>query len=402
VHPFIGIAQALHRRGNDVTVVASEPFGPLVRQSGLNFVEYLSEREYRQVIEDPDLWHPRKGTYLILRTLSGHLRRAYSRLSEIVDPDRTVFVNHTLSFPARLYAEKHHVREATLHLQPATFRSVMQPATFIPGRDLSWMPTRLTRLMWWVIDRMIDRHMLPALNALRGDLDLPFTSRVLKNCIHSTQCTVGLFPEWFAPPAPDWPATARLTGFPLFDATDHHELSPGLEAFLSAGDPPLVFTPGTAHTRADRFFQAAVEAASRLGRRAVLLTRFAEHLPEELPAHVYRESYVPFSRLLPRCAAIVHHGGIGTCAQGLAAGLPQLTMPMGFDQPDNVTHLHRLGVASWITPRKFTGERVARALGRLLENRQVADACARWRDQIAASDPVARTCEILEEVRSGK
>ena len=66
-----------------------------------------------------------------------------------------------------------------------------------------------------------------------------------------------------------------------------------------------------------------------------LLTRYPEQLPPALPASVRHERYVPFSAILPRCAAIVHHGGIGTCAQALAAGIPQLVSPFGFDQPDN-------------------------------------------------------------------
>ena len=68
----------------------------------------------------------------------------------------------------------------------------------------------------------------------------------------------------------------------------------------------------------------------------------------------------------------MHHGGIGTCAQGLAAGIPQLVMPMGFDQPDNAARLVTLGVGSWLAPGKFIGERVARKLSRLLADESVA------------------------------
>ena len=62
---------------------------------------------------------------------------------------------------------------------------------------------------------------------------------------------------------------------------------------------------------------------------------------------------MPFSSVFPLCAAVVHHGGIGTCAQALAAGVPQLTMPLAFDQPDNATRLSRLGVARWIVLTSF-------------------------------------------------
>jgi UDP:flavonoid glycosyltransferase YjiC (YdhE family) len=117
---------------------------------------------------------------------------------------------------------------------------------------------------------------------------------------------------------------------------------------------------------------------------------------------VRHETYIPFSQVLPRCAAIVHHGGIGTCAQGLAAGIPQLVMPMGFDQPDNATRLARLGVAGWVTPGKFTGKRVAVALEKLLGLPGVLEACDRWRQRIVGEQPLERTCELIEEVAEGK
>ena len=107
---------------------------------------------------------------------------------------------------------------------------------------------------------------------------------------------------------------------------------------------------------------------------------------------------MPLAHVLPRCAALVSHGGIGTLAQGLAAGVPQLTMPMGFDQPDNVTRLERLGVGRWLVPAKFDGERVASALAGLLDNDGTAASCRRWADQIRGHDAIAETCDLLEQL----
>jgi rhamnosyltransferase subunit B len=113
-------------------------------------------------------------------------------------------------------------------------------------------------------------------------------------------------------------------------------------------------------------------------------------------ADARHEPYVPFSHVLPRCAAIAHHGGIGTCGQGLAAGVPQLTMPLGFDQPDNTTRLWRLGVARWVRPHVFRGERVAAELAALLSDSGVAERCGHWAQEMRRSDPVGETCALLE------
>jgi UDP:flavonoid glycosyltransferase YjiC (YdhE family) len=246
----------------------------------------------------------------------------------------------------------------------------------------------------------------PALNAWRAELGLPAVSRVFRSWLNSPQRVIGLFPPWFAPPQPDWPPALRLTGFPLFDESDPSkaaDLDGGAETqdlrrFLDEGGAPIAFTPGTANAHAQRFLQAGVEAAVRLNRRALLLTRRGHQVPRDLPPSIRHVSYAPFSQLLPRCAALVHHGGIGTCAQALAAGIPQLVMPMGFDQPDNAARLKRLGVGAALVPAKFTGARVASELTTLLSHPAAAAACRHWSQAIAASRPIDETCDLLERI----
>jgi UDP:flavonoid glycosyltransferase YjiC (YdhE family) len=222
-------------------------------------------------------------------------------------------------------------------------------------------------------------------------------SRVFRTWIHSPRRVIGLLPDWFGPPQPDWPAALRLTGFPLYDESEQADIPDSLRRFLDAGPPPILFTPGSANQDAARFFRAAIDASARLGRRALLLTRYAGHLPP-LPPTAYHETFVPLSHVLPRCAALVSHAGIGTLAQGLAAGVPQLTMPMGFDQPDNATRLHRLGVARWVLPSQFDGPRVASALQPLLDDAQTASQCRHWASRIRARDAIGDTCDLLEQL----
>jgi UDP:flavonoid glycosyltransferase YjiC (YdhE family) len=399
VLPFVGVGRALRDRGHDVTLITSEPFRPVAEQAGLRFSGTMTKAEFDSLTNNPDIWHPRKGMQILLRLIGEWMRAGYDLLRPLYEPGRTVLVGHALSLSTRMLEEKHGVPAVTLHLAPSAFRTLHQMPAFRAGSDLSDWPRPLKRLMWWIADRFyLDPYITPELNRWRAELGLPPVSRPLREWIHSPQRTIGLFPDWFGPPQPDWPAAVRLTGFPLFDAAQPHDVDPALEDYLNEGDPPIVFTPGTANQHARRFFAAGAEATARLGRRAIFLTGYPDHLPIPLPNHVCHETYVPFSRVLPRCAGIVHHAGIGTCAQGLAAGIPQLTMPMGFDQPDNATRLQRLGVGAWVTPTKFTPARVASALERLLKDSGVAESCVRYRERVVAEQPLERTCELIEEV----
>ena len=116
-------------------------------------------------------------------------------------------------------------------------------------------------------------------------------------------------------------------------------------ADLAEGEAPIVFTSGSAMTRGNDFFAASAAACELLGRRALFVTRFPNQLPRPLPALVHHIHHAPFSQLLPRAAALVHRGGIGTAAQALKAGVPQLVAPCCYDQFDNAAHLQRLGVS---------------------------------------------------------
>ena len=92
----------------------------------------------------------------------------------------------------------------------------------------------------------------------------------------------------------------------------------------------------------------AVNACRELNRPGLLLSTFPENFPPDLPETVRPLSYVSFSQLLPHCSAIVHHGGIGTTSQALAAGIPQLIRPLAFDQFDNASRVEKLGRGRWL------------------------------------------------------
>lgn len=401
VNPFIGLGRRLRARGHEVVVLTAEPFGDAVRRAGLAFDSTWPAEAYHATTGDPDLWHPTRGLPVILRAAVGGMRDAYDVIARHYVPERTVVVGSALSLATRMFEESRGVPGATLHLQPAILRSRHRGPTIGPGLTLDAAPAWVRRLFWWGADRFIVDPVIEApLNAWRAELGLGPVTHPFAEWIHSPRCTVGLFPAWFADPQPDWPSQLTLTGFVRYDDPDLG-LSDGLERFLDAGEPPLVATAGTANRQAAAFFAAALEAARTLGRRVVLATQYPEQLPSRLPETTFVTAYAPFSLLLPRAAALIHHGGIGTTAQALAAGIPQLAVPISFDQPDNATRMARLGVGRWLRSGRATGRRMAGALAPLLRDAGVTAACIHWRRAIAENDAAERTCDVLEGAGRG-
>ncbi|OHB75073.1 MAG: hypothetical protein A2W31_04875 [Planctomycetes bacterium RBG_16_64_10] len=402
VHPLAGLGARLMRRGHQVTLFCSPRFEPLVRGLGLPFEPIGTAAEFAAVQRDPDLWHPLRGFGTVVRFgILPTMRRIYQAIAERYVPGSTVVGAHSLDFGARLAQEKLGVPVATIHLAPAVFRSVYLPPVLLPGVSGGLLPRWAIRFGYWLADTIVvDPPLAGPVNALRRELNLPPVRRLLDRWWYSPDRVVGLFPPWFGPPQPDWPPQTVLTGFPLWDAGELITAPESVREFLDQGDRPIVFTPGSAMIHARAFFQAAVDACWRLGRRGILLTGHAPQLPRALPRGVQHFDYVPFSQLLPHACAIVHHGGIGTTAQGLAAGIPQLVMPMAHDQHDNAARLVRLGVAATLRPRGFRGPAVARAVRRLVDSSRVAARCRDIARQLNGVDGLATACAVLEQLGS--
>ena len=200
-------------------------------------------------------------------------------------------------------------------------------------------------------------------------------------------------------PQPDWPAQTLVTGFPFYDQAEHGQgIDPDLERFLDAGPPPVVFTLGSSAVQhPGNFYHESLAAVRRLGCRAVLLLG-SNALPGPLPLGTVAFPYAPFSRVFPRASVIVHSGGIGTCAQALAAGRPMLVVPFAFDQPDNAARLKRLGLARTIPRKHYTAQRLYTELEHLLKDPAYAARAALAARSIKKENGVRAACDAIESL----
>ncbi|WP_020470743.1 glycosyltransferase [Zavarzinella formosa] len=401
VHPFIGLGRALRKRGHRVTLFSCEYFGETAAKSGLEFEETYSTEEYHQIQEDPDLWHPRRGMKAVLdrtQTVDGY-GKCLERIKEKNIPGETVLVGGSLALGPRIARDHLKIPLVTLHLQPSVIVSPISPPRMAAGKVPRWWPLWMRRLAYRFGEKyMVDPMLAPKVNEFRRGLGLPPVRNIISQYWHSPDAVVGLFPEWYANPAADWPANLRLASFPLYDEANVRGLTDEQQRFFDAGDPPIIVTFGTAMRHAKPYFTAAAEAISKLGRRGVLLTPYREQIPDPLPRGVIHADYIPLSQILPRSAVMIHHGGIGTAAQTLKAGIPHLVMPMTHDQPDNAVRLQNLGLGTWLSPKQFKPVNVARELAWLLTKDSVKTAAKQAAERLAKEDGLTTAAEIVEQV----
>jgi rhamnosyltransferase subunit B len=398
VHPFVGLGRELARRGYRVTLLAAGYFRDLVERAGLGFVDPWPEADFRDTIRDERIWHPLRGPRTILdRAVRPLLEPVHRIILERQSPGSTLVVGSSLAFGARVAQESHGIPLVTVHLSPVLFRSSFAGSR-LPGLFVHVGPPWFRRAQWRLVDTLVaDPAIRPWLNAFRSRFGLPPARRIWGEWMHSPLAVLGMFPKWFAPPQPDWPPRTRLTGFPLYSEEGVVEPSAADAAWVEA-ERPLVFTPGSANVFGHAFFAAAADACRRLGRPGLLLTRFPEQVPGTLPAGVRHCDFLPFRWLLRRATALVHHGGIGSASQALAAGIPQVIMPLAFDQFDNAARIERLGVGGSLVPRRFTGPAVARVLDDLLGDAGVHGRCAAVATQLAGDEGLVQAADAIERV----
>ena len=375
VFPYVALGAALAKRGHRATLVASENYRGLAEANGLAFRALFSRDENDRCFADPDFWHPLKGPIVAARWGVGFLPRQYELFAELAREGghgQPVFVASPGLVAARVVQDKLGTPLASVALQPWMIQSSSAPPVMPGGFTLPRRaPRPLAALYWRCIDLTGELLLFgKPLNALRARLGLAPVRRVFRWWI-SPQLVLGMFPDWYGLPQADWPPQLRLTGFPMYDGAAGDSrggggLPPDLSSFLDAGEPPVAFTFGTGMRHAAGVFRAAVGACKSLGVRGLLLTKYPDQVPPDLPPGVRHVPYAPFQRLFPRCAAVVHHGGIGTVAKSLAAGVPQVVLPVAFDQTDNAVRVKRLGAGDWLMARKATPPRLAAALARVM------------------------------------
>ena len=388
VFPFISVGRSLARRGHEVQFLTSEHFRAHVEREGLAFFSVLSSEDYLAATRDPKFWAGWWGLRETWQRWWAVVPNGYRELERHIRPGETVLFGSHLALWNRLAEEKHALPAATMHLVPSSLFSAENPspATFGP---LARLPPRAMRGVISLIERaIVDPLVLPDLNAFRGDLGLASVNRAATTWLNSPQRVICAFPDWFAAPAGDWPKNAVCSGFPRPAVPVGETLDAALAEFIARGSPPIAFTPGSGMPHAAVFFERALAACARLGRRAILLTQYPEQLPATLPDFAFHSRFVHYELLAPHVAAFVHHGGIGTTALLLASGTPQLITPFAIDQPDNAARAVQLGVAKRIAPRAPLGNWV-RALASLIDNPAIRSACSVYARKIA-NDPPAQ------------
>jgi UDP:flavonoid glycosyltransferase YjiC (YdhE family) len=406
VFPYIGIARVLARRGHRLVLATPQFYRAAVEREGLEFAPVGPDVDPNDQATVARIMDPRKGTEAILRDLlMPALRDSYEQLKDAVR-GADLLISHPVTFAAPVLADKMSLPWVSTVLAPISFFSTTDFPALPPAPrlvHLRWLGAGFGRLMVGLV-RRVTRSWMEPVYALRRDLGLARGGDPIYEGQFSPTLTLALFSRLLAAPQPDWPPNVRTTGFVFYNGPDA-TLDSEIETFLDAGPPPVVFTLGTsAVANAGRFYHESVEAARRLGLRAILLTGgFSENKPNlQRSRDVLAVDRAPHQLLFPRAAAVVHQGGIGTTGQALRAGHPTLIVPHAHDQPDNAFRVSNLGVSRTVFPGGYKAARVAKVVERLLLDPQYAERAKEVASVVSAEGGAEAAADALERLAYGR
>ena len=377
LHPYIALALEMKKRYIEPVIATSNTYRSRIESLGIEFhpirpiMPEPETPEYLRMIDG--VVDPNHGAeYLFKQILVPAIRGMYDDLNSAIK-DADLLVTHPIVLAGPLVAETSGIPWVSTVLAPASLWSEFDP--FVPPnmpwlhKVLSFFGPPAARTFEKFIKLLTDPWLVE-LYEFREALGLPPSGHPLFEGQYSPELNLALFANALCVPKSDWPQNTVITGFPFYDKKDNAPADPELMRFLDEGPRPIVFTLGSSavHLAGD-FYRESVAAAKLLKRRALLLVGNDENRPKErLPEGIAAFNYAPFGEVLPRAAAMVHQGGVGTTGQGMRAGIPMLVVPFAHDQPDNAARVTRLGVARTITRSEYKAERIARELRELLLN----------------------------------
>jgi UDP:flavonoid glycosyltransferase YjiC (YdhE family) len=202
-------------------------------------------------------------------------------------------------------------------------------------------------------------------------------------------------------PAKDWPTNLKLVGFPLQNRASMNSRSE-LDAFIEQQGVPLIFTSGTGVKDVAAIFTEGRKICEQLQVPGVFVGGASGAGLLQGSSRCLHLDYIDFEYALPKALAIIHHGGMGTTAQAIKAGIPQLVRPIKYDQPDNADRIYQLGLGTYVMPERFNEEAVAPMVGNMLQKAKHSQALRYYAEDVKNSAAIVEACNLIEQLGGGR
>lgn len=402
VQPYIALGKGLKTAGYDVRVLTSDDFESLVIDAGLEFCStgasieaMLQSDEWRKSMEGGNFLRILQRMTAAMKERAQNFAETMPRLFAGIDLIVTGMGGLGGTFSI---AEKLKIPVVQAYVFPITPTSAF-PGPLTPtlpfGKLLNRLSFQPVRLMLWQSVRSADAATRKKIGMPPPSFFGPYAELQRKR----VPVLYG-FSRHVLPQPADWDDLTHVTGYWFLDPLPAWQAPAALVDFLHAGAPPVYIGFGSMGNRnPEQTTAIALKALSISGQRGVLASGWGGLSQADLPDTVHMLSSVPHSWLFPRMTAVVHHGGAGTTAAGLRAGVPSIIVPFFGDQPFWGQRVADLGVGPQPIPKKsLTAEKLAGAINQAVTDSQMRQRAADLGEKIRAEDGVMQATALFEKL----
>lgn len=392
VQPFVALGAALRARGHHVRLTTSEEFRLLATDAGLEFRALRGSPQ--NFFADPDFVEVLKKTTSMTKITAAIPKPTTEQRAQTLSEIRAATAD------SDLVVHTPHTRAAVLIAPPVHWCCAsawpITPTVTMPAFGFPRLPFggRYNWFTYWLMAQGERQFFHASVRALRAAEGLPPLGWAAPWWSDDPRRPV-LYPfsQHVFPVPADWPGSSHVTGYWFWARAGQPPAD--LAAFVDDGPAPVAAAFGsTWMIDQERSAEALLQAARRTGRRVVMI----DGPDAGLPADVFRAHDVDYGWLFPRTAAVIHHGGQGTTAAVLRAGVPQVVVPSFADQPYWAWRMAELGVAAEPIPvPELTAERLASALTAVVDDEDTRARAQQIGEAVRSERGVESACEVVEK-----
>ena len=393
--PMVALATELVQRGHKVSFLSNDYFAPIILAAGCEFVSVGSVEQYHKG-NSVTAWERDNQTDNFQYYHAPAFEPAFRFVQSCAADKNCVLLVLGEQNGASVAAEKCNIPFVTFMLSPNVIFSAINPPAPFRWIVPKYLPLFIVRLLLHRYrkvraKRFFKEPHLAEYLAVRKRLDcLPKFKKQ-----SSAALQIGFFPEWFGMPAKDWPKNIYVVGFPLQNRPSMQSRFE-YDQLIEKSGAPIIFTTGTGVKDVRALFTEGRKICEALQLPGVFVggNDGAELLQgSDWCKHF---SYLDFEYAFLKAQVVIHHGGIGTTAQAIKAGIPQIIRPLKYDQPDNADRIYRLGLGTYVIPEKFTAESVIPILRNMLQKAKESKVLKKFSADVQNSSAIVSACDLIE------
>lgn len=402
IQPCIRLGKGLQQAGIHVSLATPQNYAGLIEGEGLSFLplrgdvqQVMSSETGQRFIESGGA-NP-LSSILAMRKMLGPI--AVQMAEDLLSATRSADALITLAVFAPFGKTVAEILDIPLFL--------LEPTPVLPSGEFpapGWpiqknMGRLLNRLSGFAMLEVIWQWYRPFVNQFRQRFALPrLSGSGFRHILVSTPL-LGAYSPTIIPQPRDWPPNVHITGYWFQDQEKEWHPPVELETFLEKGATPVYVGFGSmAGRNPERFARIVIEALQKSGKRGVLATGWGGMNVVEVPESVFVLDAAPHGWLFPYMAAVAHHGGAGTTAEGLRAGKPTLIVPFIVDQLFWGKRIQALGVGvEPIAAKRLTADRLAAAIQQASSDPQLNQQAKKIGMAIRSEDGIGNAVKIVRQ-----